>query len=89
MDTIKIIEKLAQIARAEILPQFDVANDVMTRIDLLEQAKPRLWPIEVFAGISAVAASIVTFFSIQAWQYIVNPLFQLFTPYQGGFSLLW
>ncbi|MFA5292111.1 MAG: hypothetical protein WC496_03660 [Phycisphaerae bacterium] len=80
---IKIIEKLAKTARNEALPQFDVSDDVMTRISLLQHEKVGLLPLEVFAGLTAVAASIVTFFSIQAWNYIVNPLFQLFAPYQG------
>ena len=84
MDTIKIIEKLAKIARAEVFPQFDVSDKVMTRIDLMQRENVRLWPLELFAGITAIAASIITFFSIHAWNYIVNPLFQLFAPYQGA-----
>ncbi len=83
MDVIKIIEKLAKTARNEPITQFDVSDNVMAQINLLQQEKVGLLPLELFAGITAVAASIVTFFSIQAWQYIVNPLFQLFVPYQG------
>jgi hypothetical protein len=85
MDKItELIEKLAQKARSEAIPQFSVSNRVMARIDLLE-SKPvgGLWPFEVFAGVSAVAACIITFFSINAWQTVFNPLYQLLAPYQG------
>jgi hypothetical protein len=77
------IEKLAKKARTETPPQFSVANRVMAQIELRQQRKFNLWPFEVFAGLSAVAASIVVFFSIQAWHTIVNPLVQLVAPYQG------
>jgi hypothetical protein len=84
MDKItEIIEKLAQKAHSEAIPQFNVSNRVMARIDLLERQPLGLWPYEIFAGLTAVAASIVSFFSIQAWHTIVNPLFQLLAPYQG------
>ncbi|MGD0784538.1 MAG: hypothetical protein ABR969_01855 [Sedimentisphaerales bacterium] len=78
-----IIEKLAQKARSEAIPQFSVSNRVMAQIDLIERQPTGLWPFEIFAGLTAVAASIVSFFSIQAWHTIVNPLFQLLAPYQG------
>ena len=78
-----IIEKLAEKARIEAVPQFSVSNRVMAQIDLIERQPTGLWPFEIFAGLTAVAASIVSFFSIQAWHTIVNPLFQLLAPYQG------
>ncbi|HBG28910.1 MAG: hypothetical protein A2Y10_16615 [Planctomycetes bacterium GWF2_41_51] len=80
---IEILDKLAERAQSEILPQIDVSNGVMTRISLMRGQKPSLLPLEVFAGLTAVAASIVIFFSIQAWHNIVNPFYQLFAPYQG------
>lgn len=84
MDRIdKIIDKLAVTSRNEIVPQLDVSDIVMARIIALQRQKVGLLPLEIFAGASAVAASIVMYFSIQAWQTIVNPLFQLLTPYQG------
>jgi len=85
---IEIVEKLAQKAKNEVITQFDVSNEVMTQISLLHYEQPRLLPIEIFASVSAIAASIVIFFSMNAFQCIVNPLFQLFTPYQGA-SLPW
>jgi hypothetical protein len=83
MDALKFIEKLAEKARKEASPISDVSQMVMLEIDALQRDKTGLLPLELFAGITAIAASIVTFFSIQAWQYIVNPLMQLFVPYQG------
>jgi hypothetical protein len=83
MDTMKIIEKLAQTAQNETAPQYNVSAEVMLRINNLRQEKVALLPLELFAGITALAASIVTFFSIQAWQSIVDPLIQLFVPFQG------
>jgi hypothetical protein len=82
MDAIKIIEKLAKISQKEKTPQIDVSKAVMLEIGLLQQETAGFLPLEFFAGISAVAASIITLFSIHAWQYIVNPLFQLFVPFQ-------
>ena len=78
-----IIEKLAQKARIEAVPQFSVSNRVMAQIELIDRQPTGLWPFEIFAGVSAVAASIVVFFSIQAWQTVFNPLYQLLSPYQG------
>jgi len=82
MDAIKIIENLAEKARKETPPQIDVSKTVMLEIGVFRQETAGFLPLEFFAGISAVAASIIMFFSIHAWQYIVNPLFQLFVPFQ-------
>jgi hypothetical protein len=84
MDAIKIIEKLVKTAQKEKVPQFDVSKTVMLEISILQQEKTGFLPLELFAGITAIAASIVTLFSIQAWRYIVDPLFQLFVPLQGA-----
>lgn len=78
------LEKLAQKARNESIPQFSVTNMVMAQIGLQQRTKFSLLPFEIFAGISAVAASIVVFFSIQAWHTLANPLVQLFATSQGA-----
>ncbi|MDD5133943.1 MAG: hypothetical protein PHP01_00855 [Phycisphaerae bacterium] len=83
MDAMKFIEKLAQKAQGQTVPKYNVSAEVMLRIDNLQQEKVTLLPLELFAGITALAASIVTFFSVQAWRCIVDPLIQLFTPFQG------
>ena len=83
MDAIKIIEKLAKTAQKEKTPQIDVSKAVMLEIGLLRQENAGMIPFEWFAGISAVAASIITVFSLNAWRYIADPFIQLFMPLQG------
>ena len=78
------IEKLALKARTETPPQFSVANRVMAQIELQQRTRFSILPFQIFAGVSAVAASIVIFFSIQALQSLANPLAQLFTASQGA-----
>ena len=87
MDALKIIEKLALTARKEEIPQIDVCKAVMSEIDVLQQAPAGILSFEWFAGISAIAASIVIFLSIPAWRYIVDPLVQLLAPLQE--AALW
>lgn len=83
MDAIKIIERLAATARREKTPQIDVSKAVMREIGILSQQKNvGVISFEWFAGISAVAASVVTFLSFHAWRYIVDPFVQLFMPLQ-------
>ncbi|GEM_PF-1613687 len=80
-----IIEKLADKAKYEIVPQFSVADDVMTQIALMQRSRNRgLLPLELFAGITAVAASVMLFFSLDAVQNLLNPMAQLLAPYQGA-----
>ena len=82
MDRIKMLEKLASLARNEQSPVFDVSDDVLLRIEALDQPKYTFLPFDFFAAASAVAASIVAFLSVHAWQSIVNPIVQLFAPLQ-------
>jgi hypothetical protein len=83
MDAIKIIEKLAKIAKKEKILQIDVSRAVMHEIGLLQQEeKASFLSLEWFAGVSAIAASILMVLSFHAWQYIVNPFMQLFGPFQ-------
>jgi hypothetical protein len=81
---INIIEKLADKARNEVVPQFYVADDVMTRIALMQRGRQTLLPLELFAGFTAVAASIMLFFTFEAVQNLLNPMAQLLAPYQGA-----
>lgn len=79
-----IIEKLANIAQKEVVPQFYIADDVMTRIALMQRSRQTLLPLELFAGFAAVAASIMLFISLQTVQNLLNPMSQLLVPYQGA-----
>ena len=82
MDTLKAIEKLAQMAKKEKIASYDISHKVIQQVRTTQQDTVSLWPFELFAGISAIAASIVAVFSIQAWRYIIDPLVQLFIPLQ-------
>ena len=82
MDTLKAIEKLAQLSREEKSLQFDVADRVMFRIGALREQTISLLPFDIFGSITAVAAFVVAFFSVNAWQYIADPLIRLFDPLQ-------
>ncbi len=87
MDTMKIIENLAKTAKKAIPPEIDVSMAVMREIRLLRTEKTSAIPYEWFAGISAVAASILLLLSLGAWQYMVSPFAQLLAPLQEG--MLW
>ena len=82
MDAIKIIEKLAKTAQKEKTLRIDVSRAVMLEIGLLRQENAGMIPFEWFAGISAVAASILILLSLGAWQYMVGPFVQFFVPFQ-------
>ncbi|HAL45567.1 MAG: hypothetical protein A2Y12_07185 [Planctomycetes bacterium GWF2_42_9] len=86
MDKImQIIETLAQRAKDEVTPKFDVSDEVITQIALMQRSRNRgLLPLELFAGFTAVAASIMLFLTIHAVENILNPMSQLLAPYQGA-----
>lgn len=80
MDTLKAIEQLAQKACNETVPCFDVSNEVLARIKCGKPEIISFIPLELFAGISVAAASVVAFLSVNAWHYITNPLVELLAP---------
>ena len=80
MDTLKKIERLFEQARLGEPPVFHVGDRVMA--DLGALTPPRLLPLSVFAGLSAVAAVIMFLLSVQAWNYLNSPLAELLTPLQ-------
>ena len=41
-----------------------------------------LVPMSIVAGLSAVAASIIVFFAINAWLALSNPMMELYRPVQ-------
>ena len=81
MDTLEAIEKLAQQARREKTPTFNVAERIMYRIRP-EEDKFSFIVLELFASISAVAASVVGYFSVGVLRSLTSPLMQFFTPLQ-------
>jgi hypothetical protein len=82
MDTLEGIEKLARRAREEKTPDFDVADQVMQQIRTEETESFSFTVFDLFATASAVAASVVGYFSLGAWKFIASPLMQFFTPLQ-------
>ena len=82
MDSLEAIEKLAQQTRAEKVPSFDVSAKVLQRISSEEAQSVGLVAFELFASISAVAASVVGYFSIGALRSVTSPLMQFLTPLQ-------
>jgi hypothetical protein len=82
MDALEGIEKLARQAREEETPRFDVANQVLKQIKAEETETFSFTVFELFATASAVAASVIGYFSIGAWKFIASPLMQFFAPLQ-------
>ena len=82
MDTLDGINKLARQAREEQTPRFDVADQVLQQIRVEETETFSFTVFELFATASAIAASVVGYFSIGAWKFIASPLIQFFTPLQ-------
>ena len=82
MDTIKAIEKLAQQADGEKVPSFDVSAKVMQQIRAEEAESFGFVAFDLFASISAVAASVVGYFSIGALKSVTSPLMQFLAPLQ-------
>ncbi len=82
MDTLRGIEKLAKQSEGETVPSFDVSAKVLQRISSEEAQSAGLVAFELFASISAVAASVVGYFSIGALRSVTSPLMQFLTPLQ-------
>jgi len=82
MDTLRAIEKLVKQTKGEKIPSFDVTARVLQRISAEESQSVGLVAFELFASISAVAASVVGYFSIGALKSVTSPLMQFLTPLQ-------
>jgi hypothetical protein len=82
MDTLRAIEKLAQQTEGEKVPTFDVSAKVLQQIRSEEAESFGFVAFELFASVSAVAASVVGYFSIGAMRSVTSPLMQFFAPLQ-------
>ena len=85
MDTLEFIKKLALIACLDSGPEVDVGGNVMRRIRSAKTIK--VSPLTFFAGVSAAAACLVLFLTIQSWIYMSDPIMEFFMPLQE--TLLW
>ena len=82
MDTLKAIENLADKARQEKIPSFNVAERISLRLRTEEEGNVGFVVFDVFASLSALAASVVVYFSIGTLRSLSSPLMQFFTPLQ-------
>jgi hypothetical protein len=82
MDTLEILARLARKAREEQTPVFGVADAVRLRIRSAGPQSVTLIPLELFGGLSAIAASVIVALAIQLWSYMNNPVMELLTPLQ-------
>ncbi|MFH1716348.1 MAG: hypothetical protein ABIF19_03285 [Planctomycetota bacterium] len=82
MDTLRAIENLAKKAREEKIPAFDVAERISLQIGTEEEGSFGFIVFDVFASLSALAASVVAYLSIGALRSLTSPLMQFFTPLQ-------
>jgi len=82
MDTLKGIEKLAQKAREERTPVFGVAEKVLLQICSESKQTVGFMVFNLFAGLSAAAASIILLLAINTWTYLSNPMMEFLAPLQ-------
>jgi hypothetical protein len=82
MDTLEAIEKLAQQARQEKTPVFNIADRILSRIRLDEEETFSFVVLELFASVSAVVASVVAYLSVGVLRSLTSPLVQFFAPLQ-------
>ncbi len=82
MDSLRAIEKLAKQSEGEKVPSFDVTAKVLQQISAEETQSYGFVAFELFASISAVAASVVGYFSIGALRSVTSPLMQFLAPLQ-------
>ncbi len=82
MDTLKAIENLAKKAREEKIPAFDVAEQISLRLMTEEEGNVGFVVFDIVASLSALAASVVAYFSIGVLRSLSSPLMQFITPLQ-------
>jgi ABC-type sugar transport system permease subunit len=82
MDTLKGIEKLAQKAREEKNPVFGVTDKVLLQIASARMQTVGFMAFDLFAGLSAAAASIILLLAVNTWTYLSNPMMEFLAPLQ-------
>ena len=85
MDTLKKLDQLFRLARQADAPVFHVSDHVIAHLGQRDMAS--LIPLSVFAGISAVAATVLFMLAVNAYQTLNGPLMELITPLQE--TALW
>lgn len=82
MDTLEGIEKLAQKAREERAPVSGVTEKVLLQITSARVQTVGFMAFDLFAGLSAAAASIILLLAINTWTYLSNPIMEFLAPLQ-------
>jgi len=85
MDPLEALERLADQARKEAVPDFDVSARVLASVG--DGPARRVLPLSLFAAVSAVAASIILAVGIYSLLAEPDPLALLAAPLQG--TVLW
>ena len=81
MDTLKKIEHLLQQAAQQPTPIFHVGDKVMDQLNQADETENYL-TFDVFAAISAIAATALLFWAISAWLTMSDPMNILVEPLQ-------
>lgn len=74
-----MIEKIVIIAKKESIPEIDVADRVMARLQSISP-EPSLKPMGIVATFSAIAASIIMGLAIYSYKEQTNPWYSFFEP---------
>jgi len=79
-DILTKIELLAEKARLDYPPQFDITQNVLALIQTAQIIKT--YPLKLIAVTSAIAASVSFFIALNYLQYLNDPIMQFYTPLQ-------
>jgi uncharacterized membrane protein YfhO len=78
-----MINKLIQLAKKEAIPEIDVSNSVMMKIQTrknIESTRVSWLPMGLVATISSIAASIIVFFAFNSYRDMNDPYSSFFKP---------
>lgn len=71
------MERLVKLAKEEEVPEVDVADKVMERLQSYHPV-PSLKPMGFMAAVAAMAACIIMSFAVHSYKEQTNPLYYLF-----------
>lgn len=84
MDSLNKIDLLAARAKNQKTSTFLVSDHVMQQIQFKQKKGFDFFAFDMFAAVSAVAASILLIIGIHCWSNMTGPLAQLYTPLSGA-----
>ena len=88
MEPLELVEKLADRARREPVPEVDVGHAIMAHIR--ERQRPSLVPLWIYAGWLTPTAAAVAFFAVRVWASVAAWMSSLYWsgPLDGFLSPL-